>query len=601
MTGYTIYYSDPQKQSYPIIIPDGTQDTNSTSLTLIGRNYPGYGQAIAGDLVHLLENFSSPTPPNNPVEGQLWFDTSDPTNKKLRINDGGSTGSLWSPPNGVFQQAFQPTNASIGDIWVDTANQQLKFYNGQDFTLVGPNYSSATRTGSYPLSWADTTGQTHDIIINYVNDNPIEVIASEAFTPNPMISSGFTVINPGINISSSYSTLYGVANSAASLQISIPSNQTISANNFLRKDIPQLMQGTLQILANGNALQLGSNSSFILETLSGYDATFVNTDPQGQYSFVVQNNTIMQVNGPNKLVTINNSATTSVSAGLNVWGSMNVSNSATVSSLFVSSMSSNTSSVVGNAVQISGGVGVGGTLVVHGEHILTGPLTVGQPSITPTITSIIVPAQDNAYDAGDPVIGWRSVYGYSFKAPNNAVASFSGIASSATYMAQPSAFSIAGDLTSTPVNFRGGGQSLIINASPSTGFITNRNTATITTGSDVIIVETTTGIFQQKKRDFLSDVNYLDGVDPTINPGYTTPAGSLVPVGTIILYAGSASNPPPGWLVCNGSTIPINSKYQNLKTLVGYTYDPGNATWKVPNLAGPSSIGTVPVNYIIKY
>lgn len=601
MTGYVIYYSDPQKQSYPIKIPDGTKDTNSTSLTLIGRNYPGYGQATAGDLLHLLENFASPTPPNNPIEGQLWFDTSDPNNKKLKINDGGISGTLWSPTNGVFQQSSQPTNVNIGDIWVDTANQQLKFYNGQDFTLVGPNYSSASRTGTYPLQWMDTLGVSHEIIINYVNGVPVEVIATEAFTPNPMISSGFNILKPGINISSSYPTIYGVADSASSLQLSIPASQKVSADNFLRKDISQTMKGALQILVNGNALQLGTNSSFILETRSGYDAAFVNNDTQGQYSFDVANNTIMQINGPNKLVRINNSSTVSPTSGIEVWGSMYVSNSATVNTLYVSSTLSNILGVPGNAIQIAGGAGIGGTLVVSGEHILKGPLTVGQTSGNPSVTSIVVPTQNNVYDLGDPTISWRNVYAYSFQAPNNAVASFSGIATSSTYLAQPSAFTITGDLTSSPINFRGGGQAVSMNVSPTVGLINNRTTATVTTGSDLMLVGTSTGLYSQKKRDFLADMNYQDGTDATINPGYSTPAGSLVPVGTILPYAGSVTNPPPGWLVCNGAAIPNNAKYQNLKNLIGYTYDPGNSTWKVPNLTGPLSIGTVSVSYIIKY
>jgi len=56
-SGYTIYYSNPAKNTTPIFIADGTENSQSTSLTLIGRNYPGYGQAIAQDLVQLLENF----------------------------------------------------------------------------------------------------------------------------------------------------------------------------------------------------------------------------------------------------------------------------------------------------------------------------------------------------------------------------------------------------------------------------------------------------------------------------------------------------------------------------------------------------------------
>ena len=58
---YTIYYSDPTRLSDPITVVDNTKNTQDTSLTLIGKNYPGFGQAIAENFVHLLENFASPT------------------------------------------------------------------------------------------------------------------------------------------------------------------------------------------------------------------------------------------------------------------------------------------------------------------------------------------------------------------------------------------------------------------------------------------------------------------------------------------------------------------------------------------------------------
>jgi hypothetical protein len=86
---YTILYSDPAKFNFPIIVQDDTKynGVGTGGLTLVGRNYPGYGQAIAENFIHILENSASPVPPINPIEGQLWFDTSDPNNKKLRIND----------------------------------------------------------------------------------------------------------------------------------------------------------------------------------------------------------------------------------------------------------------------------------------------------------------------------------------------------------------------------------------------------------------------------------------------------------------------------------------------------------------------------------
>ena len=54
----------------------------TTSLTLVGRNYAGYGQAVNENFIKLLENFSNNTPPPRPLQGQLWFDN---VNKQLSV------------------------------------------------------------------------------------------------------------------------------------------------------------------------------------------------------------------------------------------------------------------------------------------------------------------------------------------------------------------------------------------------------------------------------------------------------------------------------------------------------------------------------------
>jgi len=60
-------------------IQDGTINTTSTSLGLPGRNYAGYGQVLDTNMVQMLENFASSTPPANPLQGQLWFNTNNNT------------------------------------------------------------------------------------------------------------------------------------------------------------------------------------------------------------------------------------------------------------------------------------------------------------------------------------------------------------------------------------------------------------------------------------------------------------------------------------------------------------------------------------------
>ncbi len=67
---------------------DSHATSANTSLILLGQGMYDYGQIIATDFVHLLENFSGPTAPVYPIQGQLWYDN--------------SIGSLYIYDNGSF-------------------------------------------------------------------------------------------------------------------------------------------------------------------------------------------------------------------------------------------------------------------------------------------------------------------------------------------------------------------------------------------------------------------------------------------------------------------------------------------------------------------
>ena len=56
---------------------DGQIDTTSTNLTLVGRNYSGYGEYFNENFIKLLENFNSTAAPSNPLTGQIWWNSTD--------------------------------------------------------------------------------------------------------------------------------------------------------------------------------------------------------------------------------------------------------------------------------------------------------------------------------------------------------------------------------------------------------------------------------------------------------------------------------------------------------------------------------------------
>jgi len=76
------------------VVQDGTVNTTATSQTLVGKNVTPYGEYEVENLVHQLENFANSTAPNNPIEGQLWYNTSDTKTYAF-------TGAEWKPVSGL--------------------------------------------------------------------------------------------------------------------------------------------------------------------------------------------------------------------------------------------------------------------------------------------------------------------------------------------------------------------------------------------------------------------------------------------------------------------------------------------------------------------
>ncbi len=52
-----------------IDLTDGVIDKSVTDLTLIGKNYKGFGEWLNENFIKLLENFSSTSQPPNPLPG----------------------------------------------------------------------------------------------------------------------------------------------------------------------------------------------------------------------------------------------------------------------------------------------------------------------------------------------------------------------------------------------------------------------------------------------------------------------------------------------------------------------------------------------------
>jgi hypothetical protein len=182
-------------------VADGTVDT-STDLTLVGKNYAGYGQAQNDNFVWLLENFANTASPPNPLAGQIWFDSS-PGATKLKFFDG----TNWRTTGGAAIGPSSPTGLTVGDFWFNTTSNQLFAYTSDPvspFKLIGPQgVSGAGLTQMQSATVQDTNGNSHAIIQAIDNNQTIFVISSDpAFTLQNSINSitGFGRIQQGITL-----------------------------------------------------------------------------------------------------------------------------------------------------------------------------------------------------------------------------------------------------------------------------------------------------------------------------------------------------------------------------------------------------------------
>jgi hypothetical protein len=250
-------------------IADGTINTAS-SMTLVGKNYAGYGQFLDTNFIRLLESGSNTTAPGAPLEGQLWWDSG---NALMKVYNGTTFKTISS----ATASATAPTSNVTGDLWYDTVNAQLKVWTGTTFLLVGPQFTAGTgTTGAIVATILDNIGTSHVVIQLFVQDSIVGIVSKDAtFTPAVAIT-GYTTVRPGITLStlvgSQVPLFQGTATNAQTLN-------SLSSNEFMRTDANTATTGTLSV-NNDTGLAVGASSNFRV-SVSGNDVTLRNQTSGG--------------------------------------------------------------------------------------------------------------------------------------------------------------------------------------------------------------------------------------------------------------------------------------------------------------------------------
>ena len=303
-----------------VTLADGTIDTATTDITLIGKGYAGFGERLNENLVRMLENFNNTSAPSNKVQGQIWFDQ---TNKQINVY----TGTKWKPVGSPTNSTTAPTNSVQGDLWFDTNNTQLYVHTGSAWTLIGPTTISGSGiTQMLPEVVQDNTGVNRSILKMVTEDVVVGIVSNLAFTPSStetnavaLIAAGFSSVAQGVQLSSTVSSakFRGTATDSDALG-------GVAVANFLRSDQNDSTTGHLEIL-NDNGLRIGAGSDIEM-TMTGDDFSISNVTSDGDIIFKVNDGGVTKT----VLTMIGDSGDVRISGNLTIDGDTVTSNTSTL-------------------------------------------------------------------------------------------------------------------------------------------------------------------------------------------------------------------------------------------------------------------------------
>jgi hypothetical protein len=369
---YTVNKTNSSSSPNQYTVQDGVVNTQ-TDLSFIGKGYAGYGETIAENFLHLLENFSNTSAPTKPIEGQLWWDS---TNSKLQVYNG--TAFQTAGGSAPFQSEA-PSNMAAGDIWIDSDTGQMFYYNGTTSVLVGPPSSTGTTNGFTYDTILDSTDSSQNITKLFNDGNLIAIISEDTFTPKTTLT-GFASIKKGITLTTAIADtkFQGTASDADALG-------GVAAANYLRSNANDTTSGTISI-ANDGGLIIGVDSDFTL-TVDASGGIISNTVQDTDITFKVNDagttTTVMTIDGSESRVGI---GTTTPTTKLEVNGTIKATSLET--------------SVTGN---------VTGNLT--GNVTSTGANSMGTLTMSDTLTTkAILPDTNASYDIGSSVRGYNSVF-----------------------------------------------------------------------------------------------------------------------------------------------------------------------------------------------
>jgi len=245
-----------------VTLADGTVDTTTVSVNLIGKNYAGYGTYMNQNFIKLLENYSYGTAPVAPLTGQLWYDS---TNQVIKV----WKATQWKAIASSVSSATAPSSPVTGDTWWDTTASLLKTWSGSSWISIGPAIPPGATVTQFVNNILIDTGATAHSTGNIVVNNQLSAIFSVDATPFSISTpiSGISTINPGINLVKGITTVgNAVIGGVVSATGAVSTASTISATGAITSSSSITATGAVNSFSSITGASIISNASITAGT-----------------------------------------------------------------------------------------------------------------------------------------------------------------------------------------------------------------------------------------------------------------------------------------------------------------------------------------------
>jgi hypothetical protein len=135
------------------VVADGTVNTSTTSLALVGRAVTSYGEFENENYVFLLENFANSNPPLRAILGQLWYNSATDT---LAVYDSANAWSSLATETYVELQKVSPVFTGVPLAPTAAAGTATTQIATTAFVTNSPQFAGVPRAPTAPSATANT-------------------------------------------------------------------------------------------------------------------------------------------------------------------------------------------------------------------------------------------------------------------------------------------------------------------------------------------------------------------------------------------------------------------------------------------------------------